>query len=199
MERGLNEVAREGFASHCSGSNIGVRLPGSRRLLQQQGAPMRVPDCFSRLLLTAAAVVMVAGPAWPGERIGVRIGMSMSEIEDYLNRECADLVIGGAAEKFITCHLKDGDIVTANLSPKGRITYSVYRENDAAITPEQFAAEVSSELGYEGPGRQCRFYSTPALCWMRGTTELKVERDRDSRGWLSSYQIDEKMTAEDAE
>lgn len=148
-------------------------------------------------LLVAALLTAAPFAAFAAERIAVRIGMSMADIEAYLKEECADLVIGGQAEKYITCQLKDGNLITANLSPRDRITYSVYREKSDLPNARAFAAEVAAELGFEGQGEGCMSHSDPSLCWSKATAELKVYLSPDSEGRLVAIQSDEAMRRED--
>ena len=147
------------------------------------------------------AVVLAAGPAQAEERVKVRIGMSMSEIEPYLKSECTDLIIGGAkgGEQYITCELSEGRLITANLSPKDRITYSVYREPNTAFSAREFATAIAAELGFAGAGEPCMIHSDASLCWSNGSTKLWVYLHPDSAGRLSSFQSDEDMAAEDGQ
>ncbi|MDP3523994.1 MAG: hypothetical protein Q8S27_05405, partial [Hoeflea sp.] len=123
-----------------------------------------------------AAVIPAASPAQADQRVHVRIGMSMSQIKSYLEKECTDLTIGGnnSGEQFITCELPQGRLITANLSAKDRITYSVYRETNDTLSAEQFGAAIAAELGFAGAGEPCMVYSNASLCWSRGTTKLWV-------------------------
>ena len=147
----------------------------------------------------AAFLVLAAVPAQAQERVKVRIGMSMSQIQDYLRSECTRLIIGEReGEQFITCDLPEGRLITANLSPKDRITYSVYRETNDRLWPEEFARAVAAELGFEGAGEQCMVHRDASLCWSRGTTRLWVYLDRDSAGRLAAFQSDDDMKAADA-
>ncbi|MGY6709105.1 MAG: hypothetical protein ACXIVF_12335 [Rhizobiaceae bacterium] len=152
---------------------------------------------IGRMLL--AAIVLAVLPAQAQERVKVKIGMSMSQIEDYLRSDCTKLIIGEReGEQFITCDLPGGGLITANLSPKDRITYSVYRETNDAIRPEEFASAVAAELGFEGAGEPCMIYSDMSLCWSRDTTRLWVYLKRDPAGRLASFQSDDEMRAADA-
>lgn len=146
-----------------------------------------------------AALVLAVTPAQAEERVKVRIGMSLSQIEPYLQDECTNLIIGGdkGGEQYITCELPEGRLITANLSPRDRITYSVYRETNDALSAEQFGAEIAAELGFAGAGEPCMIYSNASLCWSKGTTRLWVYLKPDGSGRLSSFQNDEAMEAED--
>ena len=147
-----------------------------------------------------AVVALAVTPAEAEERVKVRIGMSLSQIESYLQRECTSLVIGGekGGVQYITCELPGNRLITANLSPKDRITYSVYREANDALSARDFGAEIAAELGFAGPGDACMVHSDASLCWSKGTTQLWVYLKPDGSGRLSSFQKDDAMKAEDA-
>ncbi|MDP2733773.1 MAG: hypothetical protein Q8O63_11795 [Hoeflea sp.] len=146
-----------------------------------------------------ASFLLAVTPAQAEERVKVRIGMSMSQIEPYLTSQCTNLIIGGdkGGEQYITCELPEGRLITANLSPKDRITYSVYREINDALTAAEFGAAIAAELGFAGAGEPCMIYSDASLCWSKGTTRLWVYLSPDGSGRLSSFQNDEAMAAED--
>jgi len=146
-----------------------------------------------------AAFMLAAGPAQADQRVHVQIGMSMSQIESYLKNECTELIIGGdkGGEQYITCELSEGRLITANLSPKDRITYSVYRETNDSLSAEQFGAAIAAELGFAGAGEPCMVYSDASLCWSKGSTKLWVYLKPDSAGRLSSFQSDDEMAADD--
>lgn len=149
----------------------------------------------------ASMLLGLAGHALAGERVAVRIGMSMAEIEPYLNRECARLIFneGRHGERLITCEMADFRLITANLSAKDRITYSVYREPSDLMTPDQFGREIAAELGFEGSGENCTVHRDASLCWSRGTTRFWVYLEADSSGRLAAFQADDAMAEADAD
>lgn len=146
---------------------------------------------------TTILMLLAAAPAAAADRIAVRLGMSMAEVEPYLRRECAPLIVGGEGEKYITCELKSGGLITANVSPKDRVTYSVYREPGDLGSVAAFAAEMARELGYEEAGQDCMIYSNASLCWQEGTAKFWVYKAPDAEGRMSTFQSDETMAAED--
>ena len=151
----------------------------------------------SLVVLAVYAAAFAATPAAAADRIAIRLGMSMAEVEPYLRRECAQLIVGGEGEKYITCELKSGGLITANVSPKDRITYSVYREPGDPGGVAALAAEVARELGFDGEGQDCMVHSDPSLCWEKGTAKFWVYKAPDWEGRISTFQGDEVMAAED--
>jgi hypothetical protein len=151
----------------------------------------------SLVVLAVYTAAFAAAPAAAADRVAVRLGMSMAEVEPYLRRECAQLMVGGEGEKYITCELRSGGLITAKVSPKDRVTYSVYREPGDFDGVAALAAEVARELGYEGEGHDCMVHSDPSLCWEKGTTKFWVYKAPDSEGRISTFQSDKAMAAED--
>lgn len=147
-----------------------------------------VPRTVHGAALAVLALSFAAVPAVAADRIAVRLGMSMADVEPYLRRECARLIVGGEGEKYITCELKSGGLITANVSPGDRVTYSVYREPGDLGGVAALAAEVARELGYEGEGQDCMVYSNPSLCWEKGTVKFWVYKAPDGEGRISTFQ-----------
>lgn len=138
--------------------------------------------------LAVLALSVAAVPAVAADRIAVRLGMSMADVEPYLRRECAQLIVGGESEKYITCELKSEGLITATVSTKDRVTYSVYREPGNLVGVARFAAEVARELGFHGEGHDCMVNSDPSLCWEEGTKKFWVYKAPDAQGRIVTFQ-----------
>lgn len=144
---------------------------------------------MARTAALPVLVLLLSVPAVAADRIAVRLGMAMADVEPYLRRECEQLIVGGEDVKYVTCQLRSGGLITANISPGDRVTYSVYREPGDLGGVAKLATEVARELGYQGEGQHCMVYSNPSLCWEQDAAKFWVYKAPDGEGRISTFQL----------
>ena len=157
--------------------------------------PARSPLLFPLL----AAALLTAAPGRAEERLGVRPGMALAQLEAVLKPRCTDLAISGEDDRFVTCRLDaedDGAVVTATVSARDRTYYVAFREKaqgDAAA----YAARLAADLGFSGEGAPCKFYDYAMLCWTGADGTVLHAAEPDAYGRFVSYLVNGTIEEED--
>ncbi len=112
-----------------------------------------------------------------------------TEARSVLARECAKLILTDNSRTiFITCDLKNGDLITANAKLGGAVFSITYRTPSEMGRP-QFVVQVLEALGFEGAGEACMVHRRPAECWTRGEETLEIPVARDPAGrWVAVHE-----------
>lgn len=144
------------------------------------------------LLLSAAGVAAAGDP-------GVRPGMGLAAVEAALKARCKELTVTGDSDRFVSCKFddsEDGAIVAATISPKDR-TYFVSWREPATGEVAEYARKVAAELGFSGPGADCRLYDYDMLCWTGADGTVLYSAEKDSQGRYVNYLINEAIEQAD--
>lgn len=151
-----------------------------------------------RKVLTSALLVAGAVQGASGEeRLGVRPGMGFAEVDAVLKPRCNHYVVTGDAEKYITCRLDDGSVITATVSAKDHVYYVAWREiSDDAVA--KYAQQVAADLGFRGEGKTCKFYDYELWCWTAKGGTVLYAGERDAQNRYVNYLVNETIEAEDA-
>lgn len=113
----------------------------------------------------------------------------VSQARPALERECTKLIVSdNGREVFITCDLKNGDLITANAVLGGPVYWITYR-TPAQIERFQFVGNARETLGFEGEAQACVVSRQPAECWTRGDLTLQIPFGRDPSGrWVAVHE-----------
>lgn len=150
---------------------------------------------------TAATLLLslVAAGAAADERPGFRPGMGLAAVEAALKSRCKELTVTGDSDRFVSCKFDDregGAVVAATISPKDR-TYFVSWREPAAGDVAEYARKVAAELGFSGPGAECRLYDYDMLCWTGADGTVLYSAEKDSQGRYVNYLINEAIEQAD--
>ncbi|MCV0395716.1 MAG: hypothetical protein K5872_05605 [Rhizobiaceae bacterium] len=149
-------------------------------------------------LLSASVIQLAALPASADDRLGIRPGMGIAEIRQNLKDRCDDLY----GNPYVTC-TRGTTTITATLSPKDRAHY-IARWEASPLPREDYARQVARELGFDGPGEDCRSpYGKRMLCWRAadGTTLFAADAASGNKtgaaGLYSVLLVNDRIEAED--
>lgn len=142
----------------------------------------------------AASVLLVTGPALALEIGLIRPGQDLAgEARGVLQHSCTRLIVtDNAREDFITCDLKNGDLLTANAVKGGPIYWITYR-TEARASRAGFVEDVRSALGYQGPATPCGSGLRAAECWRNGSLRLEILNAADPAGRWVAVEEDESL------
>ena len=156
----------------------------------------------SRVFVAATGLlVMAAGYGNAADRLGIRPGMSLAEVDAVLKARCPSYVVNGDAERFVVCSMGDdpeASEIRATISPKDRTYYIAWHEASQSEVLN-YTEQVATDLGFSGQGKTCKFYDYELRCWKGKNGTVLFSGERDARQRYVSYLINETIETEDAE
>ena len=144
--------------------------------------------CAAGLLLAVTSGTAAPGP----DRLGIRIGMSGADAAKLLQGHCPTT---WQPAPYITC--VDGSfVITATLSAKDRIYY-IQRLEPTEEPNEVYASRIAAELGFNGPGTECKRNDDWAMCWQDSSGTQLFSGMQFSSGIIATQLLNERIVAED--
>lgn len=154
----------------------------------------------SAATLSALALLLAGGTASAEDRLGVRPGMSLAQVDAVLKGRCATYTVSGEADRFVACATGDGAAATSidvTVSPKDRVYYVAWHESSEREVLD-YTASVATDLGFSGKGKTCKFYDYELRCWTGKDGTVLYSGERDAQKRYVSYLINEQIETEDA-
>ena len=131
-------------------------------------------------------------PAWAGDRLGLRIGMSPSEADAAMEGRCKDQYI---SLPNLTC-VNGGFIVTAIMTKKGRLSWARLMEQ-VKDNPESYAKALAAELGFSGDPSGCVATGSKTFCFRMPDGTVLSAASTEYDGYLTSYLFNDQIVTED--
>lgn len=153
---------------------------------------------MKRLVSALCLAVSMPGAALAGDP-GVKPGMGLSAVEAALKSRCAAFEVTADADRFVSCRYdgkEDGAFVAITISPKDRAYFVSWREPVSGEAAD-FARATAAALGFSGPGKGCKLYDYPMLCWTGSDGTVLYSAEKDSQGRYVSYLINEAIEQAD--
>ena len=155
-----------------------------------------MPSTLPVFALTVATMIPTALSA-ADDRLGIRPGMSIAEINKNLETLCDDLY----GNPYVVC-TRGTTIITVSMSLKDRAFY-IARWEVSLLPRERYADQVAQELGFSGLGEPCSDPDDQNMtCWYGddGTRLTAAEADESTgapKDRYAIYLMNERIKAED--
>lgn len=145
-------------------------------------------------LMFAAATAFAATPwsAFAADRIGIRPGMSASEVDLAMKERCPDNYV---SPPFLTC-VNGGFVVTATFTRKDRLHWLRLLESSQQ-DPETYARELAAELGFAGTPEACASGDRKAFCARDAAGNVLAAGSTEYDGMRTSYFFNDSILSED--
>lgn len=131
-------------------------------------------------------------PAWAGDRLGLRIGMSPAEADAAMEGRCKDQYV---SLPYLTC-VNGGFIVTAIMTKKDRLSWARMMEQ-VKDDPESYAKVLAAELGFSGDPSPCVVADVKTFCFRMPDGTVLGAASTEYDGYLTSYLFNDQIVTED--
>lgn len=127
----------------------------------------------------------------------VRPGMAVEDHITAWRERCDEFILSDdeGEENYLTCHMADGNVVTANIAPSGVAWWS--RFWGAGNLPRAaFVAHFTTELGLSGDPSECHYFRDPAQCWNVGANLVTIPQTSQGDRWTLTMEDESILTPE---
>ena len=150
--------------------------------------------------ISATVLALATGAASAEDRLGIRPGMSLTQVDAALKGRCPSYEVSGDADRFVACAMGEAAssaIIAVTVSPKDRVYYIAWHESSEREVLD-YTASVAADLGFAGKGKTCKFYDYELRCWTGKDGTVLYSGERDAQKRYVSYLINETIEKEDS-